>query len=194
MKTKLHNVKLAPNCFVAKNCTLAGDITIEAKASVFPGVVMRADRAPIVIGENSNIQDNAVIHVDWDSPTIVGENVTVGHGAIIHGATIGNNTIVGMGSIILDGAQVGKECVIGAGAVVPKGMVIPDGSLVVGIPAKVKGELSAEVRAHGQVSADDYEENAREMADAGFFLRGMNVPEDHPSILLAPTYNYQCCR
>lgn len=191
---ELNNVKLDPTCYVAKNCTLLGDVTIGAKSSVFPGVVMRGDRAPITVGKNSNIQENCVLHVDFDLPCTIGDNVTVGHNAIVHCATIGDNTIVGMGSVVLDGAVVGKECVIGAGAVVPKGMQVPDGSLVLGVPAKVKGPISEEQRAYNQVSADDYEANARELADLGFFYRGASVPEDAPHIRIAPHYNYQCVR
>lgn len=181
---ELHDVKLDPNCYIAQNCTLLGDVTIGEHSSVFPGVVMRGDRAPITIGRNSNIQENCVLHVNFDAPCTIGNNVTVGHNAIVHCATIGDNTIVGMGSTVLDGAVVGKECVIGAGAVVPIGMQVPDGSLVVGVPAKVKGPISEEQRAYNQVSADDYEKDARELADLGFFYRGADVPDDHPHIRL----------
>lgn len=191
---ELNSVKLDPECYIAPNCTLLGDVKIGKHSSVFPGVVMRGDRAPITVGENSNIQENCVLHVDFDAPCTIGNNVTVGHNAIVHCATIGDNTIVGMGSVVLDGALVGKECVIGAGAVVPKGMKVPDGSLVLGVPAKIKGPISEEQRAYNQTSADDYEKNARELADKGFFYTGAKVPGDIPSIRLQPRYNYQCFR
>ena len=194
---KLNEVKLDPDCYLAQNCTLLGDVTIGEHSSVFPGVVMRGDRAPITVGKNSNIQENCVLHVDFDLPCTIGNNVTVGHNAIVHCATIGNNTIVGMGSVVLDGAVVGKECVIGAGAVVPKGMIVPDGSLVLGVPAKVKGPISEEQRAYNQTSADDYEANARELAELGFFYIGKNVPRDLPNICLKEQpkqYDYQCWR
>lgn len=190
----LHKVRLDPECYIAPNCTLLGDVTIGTHSSVFPGVVMRGDRAPITIGEKSNIQENCVLHVDFDLPCTIGDNVTVGHNAIVHCATIGDNTIVGMGSVVLDGAVIGKECVIGAGAVVPKGMVVPDGSLVLGVPAKVKGPISEEQRAYNQTSADDYEANARELAELKFFYTGANVPEDIPHICLEPRYHYGCFR
>lgn len=190
----LNNVVLDPDCYLAKNCTLMGNVTVERYASIFPGAVLRADRDKIVVGENSNIQDNCVIHVDFDLPCIIGKNVSVGHSAIIHAATIHDNTIVGMGSVVLDGAVIGKECVIGAGAVIPKGMIVPDGSVVVGVPGKVKAQASPDQRAHTQVSADDYQSDARELAEKGFFYTGSNIPEGTPNICLQPRYNYQCVR
>lgn len=191
---KLNDVKLNPDCYIAPNCTLLGDVKIGEHSSVFPGVVMRGDRAPIKVGKNSNIQENCVLHVDFDLPCTIGDNVTVGHGAIVHCATIGDNTIVGMGSVVLDGAVVGKECVIGAGAVVAKGSVIPDGSLVLGVPAKVKGPISEEQRTYNQVSADDYAANACELVEQGFFYTGKDVPRDLPNICLQEQYSYQCWR
>ena len=186
---KLNDVKLDPNCYIAQNCTLLGDVKIGEHSSVFPG-----DRAPITIGKNSNIQENCVLHVDFGLPCTIGDNVTVGHNAIVHCATIGDNTIVGMGSVILDGAVVSRECVIGAGAVVPKGMQVPDGSLVLGVPAKVKGPISEEQRAYNQTSADDYEANARELVELGFFSMGKDIPRDLPNIRLQEQYDYQCWR
>ena len=190
----LHGVKLDPTCYLAPNCTILGDVTIGAKSSVFPGVVIRADRAPVTIGVNSNIQDNATIHVDYDAPCIIGDNVSIGHNAVVHAATIGDNCIIGMNSAILDGAVVGRECTVGAGAVVPKGMIIPDGSLVLGVPAKIKGPASEAQRNHGQVSADGYTEHAQDLVKQGFFYTGATVPEDSPTIFIEPRYNYQCVR
>lgn len=206
---EIHAVKLDPECYLARNCTLLGDISIGKHTSIYPGVVMRAEREPIVIGENTNIQDNCVVHVEYDFPCTIGNNVTVGHNATIHGATVKDNTIIGMNSVILDGAVVGKSCIVGAGAVVTKGAVIPDGSMVMGIPAKVRGELSEEDRAYTQVSADDYQQEASELAETGFFYSGKNVPHDLPTICLQEPqdrserseqpshpeqYNYQCWR
>lgn len=111
-----------------------------------------------------------------------------------------DNTIIGMNSVILDGAVVGKNCVVGAGAVVTKGAVIPDGSLVMGVPAKVRGQLSDEERAYTQTSADDYQSEASQLAEAGFFFAGKDVPHDLPTICLKEPseqpeqYNYQCWR
>ena len=197
---KLDEVKLDPECYLARNCTLLGDITIGKHSSVYPGVVMRAEREPITIGANTNIQDNCVIPVDYDFPCTIGNTVTVGHNATVHGATVKDNTIIGMNSVILDGAVVGKNCIIGAGAVVTKGSIIPDGSLVMGVPAKVRGQLSDEDRAYTQTSADDYQREASELAEAGFFYTGKNIPHDLPTICLQESneqpeqYNYQCWR
>ena len=197
---KLDEVKLDPECYLARNCTLLGDITIGKHSSVYPGVVMRAEREPITIGANTNIQDNCVIHVEYDFPCTIGNNVTVGHNATVHGATVKDNTIIGMNSVILDGAVVGKNCIIGAGAVVTKGSIIPDGSLVMGVPAKVRGQLSDEDRAYTQTSADDYQREASELAEAGFFYTGKNIPHDLPTNCQQESneqpeqYNYQCWR
>lgn len=104
-----------PSAFVADNATVRGSVALGANSSVFFGAVLRGDRAPITIGAGTNIQDNCVVHVDYDHPVTVGENVTVGHGAILHGCTVGDNTLIGMGAIVLNGANVGSNCLIGAG-------------------------------------------------------------------------------
>jgi carbonic anhydrase/acetyltransferase-like protein (isoleucine patch superfamily) len=143
---KLSNCKLQvhPSVFVAQNATIVGNVTISQNASVWFGAVLRGDMEPILIGENTNIQDNTVIHVDWKLPAIIGNNVSVGHSVVIHGAKIGNNCIIGMHSTVLSGAEIGDHCIIAAGAVVMQGQVVPPNSLVMGIPAKVKKEIDAE--------------------------------------------------
>lgn len=118
--------------------------------------MIRADVDYVEIGKNTNIQDNAVIHNSTGVPTIIGDNVTVGHSAIVHACTIGNNTLIGMGSIILDGAEVGDETIIGAGALVPPGKKIPSGVLAVGSPAKVVRELTEEEKKGLLESAKKY--------------------------------------
>lgn len=128
--------------FVASNATLLGAVTLKENASVWYNAVLRADIAEIILGENSNIQDGSVCHVDYDKPIIIGDFVTVGHNAILHGCTIGNNTLIGMGAIILDGVVIGKNCIIGAGALVLQNTIIPDYSLVLGNPAKIKKTIS----------------------------------------------------
>jgi len=125
------------SCFVAENASVIGDVQIGSKSSVWFGAVIRGDEASIFIGENSNIQDNAVLHCDVGCPMKIGNFVTVGHGAIVHGATIGDNVLVGMGAIVMNGVEIGANSMIGAGAVCTEKMVIPNGSVVVGIPAKV---------------------------------------------------------
>ena len=136
-----------PTAFVAPNATLRGDISLAADSSVFYGAVLRGDRAPITIGAGTNIQDNCVVHVDYDHPVTVGENVTVGHGAILHGCTVGDNTLIGMGAIVLDGAKIGDDCIIAAGAVVTGKMDAPAGSLLVGSPAAVAKPLNDKQKA-----------------------------------------------
>ena len=130
-----------PDAFVAFNATVRGDVRIEEGASIFYGAVLRGDRAPITIGPGSNIQENCVVHVEYDLPVVLGRDVTVGHGAILHGCTVGDETLIGMGAIILNGAKIGRHCLIGAGALVTQNMVIPDGSLAFGSPAKIRGTL-----------------------------------------------------
>ncbi|MGL5330573.1 MAG: gamma carbonic anhydrase family protein [Peptostreptococcaceae bacterium] len=130
--------------FVAESADIIGEVSIEKNASVWYNVVIRADVQPVTIGENSNIQDGCVVHTAYDIPTIIGKNVTVGHKALVHGCTIGDNTLIGMGAIVLDGAEVGENTLLGAGSLVPPGKKIPSGVLAMGSPAKVIRELSLE--------------------------------------------------
>jgi len=127
--------------WVVPGATVIGDVTLDEESSVWYGAVLRGDINRIVIGPRLNIQDNAVVHLDTDYPTIVGELVTVGHSAIVHACNIDNEVLIGMGVIILDGAQVGARS-IGANALVTLGMQIPTGSLVLGSPAKIRRQLS----------------------------------------------------
>ena len=132
---------VAENTFVAENAVLIGDVTLESGANIWYSAVLRGDENSIVIGENSNVQDNATVHVSKTCPVVLGKNVTVGHNAIVHGCTIGDGTMIGMGACVLNGAVIGKGCLIGAGALIKEGQVIPDGSLCVGVPAKVVRQL-----------------------------------------------------
>jgi len=145
--------------FVADNATLIGSVVLEQNASVWFNAVVRADNTPIVIGRDSNVQDGAVLHSDEGFPLTLGTGVTVGHKAVVHGCTIGDYTLVGINSTVLNGAQVGKHCMIGANAMIPEGMVIPDGSLVVGCPAKIKRTLDDDVKQVLEWSAQHYVEN-----------------------------------
>jgi carbonic anhydrase/acetyltransferase-like protein (isoleucine patch superfamily) len=137
-----HTPEIDETAWVAPNATLVGQVRLGAGASVFYGAVLRADNEPIVIGRNSNIQDNCVIHNDAGVPVALGEGVSVGHGAIIHGATIGDHVLVGMGATIMNHASIGDEVLVAAGAVVTPGTVVPSRSLVAGVPAKVRRELT----------------------------------------------------
>lgn len=149
-----------PEAFIAPGAAIYGDVTIEKDCSVWFHATVRGERAAIRIGEGSNIQDSCVVHVDPGHPVEIGKNVTVGHGAIVHGCRIGDNTLVGMGAILLNGAVVGENCIIGAGALVTQNAVIPDNSLVLGSPAKVK-------RAVTQQEAEANLANARHYAEEG---------------------------
>jgi len=130
-------LKIGKNAFIAHNATLIGDITIGDNVAIMYGAVLRGDQNYIKVGDGSNIQDNAVIHCDGENPTEIGRNVSVGHLAIVHGAKIGDNVIIGMGSIVMSGAEVEAGSVIGGGAVVTEKMKIPKKCIAVGVPAKV---------------------------------------------------------
>jgi len=130
--------------YVAEGAQVIGDVILKADSSIWYNTVCRADINQIVIGERTNIQDNSVIHLENDQGVLVENDVTVGHNAIIHGCSIADGALIGMGAIIMNGAVIGKGAVIGAGAVVKEDMVIPDFSLVVGVPGKIVKTLSPE--------------------------------------------------
>lgn len=138
-----------------------GGVTIGDHASIWFGCVLRGDINRIHIGDRSNIQDGTIIHVSDIFPAIVGSRVSVGHRAIIHACEIGDETLVGMGAIIMDGAVIGPRCIIAAGALVPKGMQVPEGSLVMGSPARVIRALSPEEQAQNVALAEKYVEVSR---------------------------------
>lgn len=150
-----------PSAFVAPGAVVRGEVHLAENSSVFYNAVLRGDRAPISIGEGTNIQDNCVVHVEYDLPVTVGKNVTVGHGAILHGCTVGDETLIGMGAIVLNGAQIGKSCLIGADALVTQNAVIPDGCMAVGSPARVKRPLTPEEMDGLRQSAADYRQEAQ---------------------------------
>lgn len=139
--------RLGRDVFIARTATVLGDVTLGDRANVWYGAVIRGDINRIVVGAETNIQDNAVVHVADASPCVIGERVTVGHAAIVHACRVGDEVLVGMGAIVLDGAVVGEQCIIGAQALVPQGMEIPAGSLVVGAPARVVRKLGRRERA-----------------------------------------------
>lgn len=140
----MNKPKVDPSAYVDKNAIIIGDVTIKKGASIWPGAVLRGDYNYIEIGENTNIQDLALLHINDDLPCILGDNITVGHGAIVHACTVEDNCLIGMGAILLDGSHVSKSSWIGAGSLVPPGMVIPPGVLALGSPAKVIRELTKE--------------------------------------------------
>ena len=151
---------IAPSAFVAHNAVVAGDVTLGQQVSVFFGAVLRAEHDSVTVGDGSNVQDGCVIHCDPGYPVSIGKNCTIGHGAIIHGCTIGDNTLIGMGAIVLNGAKIGNNCIIGAGALVTGTAVIPDGSLAVGSPARVKRSVTSAETESTLASAENYRTEA----------------------------------
>ena len=147
------------NYWVAPDATLIGKCILHENAGIWFKAVLRGDNEPIIIGENSNIQDGCVLHTDIGSPLTVGKNVTVGHNVILHGCEIGDNSLIGMGSTIMNGVKIGKNCLIGANALIPEGKIIPDNSLVVGAPAKVLRETTPDVHEALTKSALHYVSN-----------------------------------
>jgi carbonic anhydrase/acetyltransferase-like protein (isoleucine patch superfamily) len=151
-----------PTAWIAPGATVIGDVTLGEESSVWYGAVLRADIERIVIGPRSNVQDGSVIHLADDLPTLVGELVTVGHKAILHACTVADEVLVGMGAIVLDGAEIGARSIIGAGALVTGGKKIPAGSLVLGSPAKVVRALTLDEQAGIRGWAEKYVAISRE--------------------------------
>lgn len=152
---------LGKNVFLAEGAIVRGDVTIEDDAGIWFNTVIRAEQQPIHIGRCSNVQDNCTIHVEVDSPVVIGEYVSIGHGAVIHGCTIGDHTLIGMGSTILNHAVIGKNCIIGAGSLVTQNTIIPDNCIAFGNPAKVVRQLTEEEIAHNHENAVFYVEEAK---------------------------------
>src|SRR5438876_1762344 len=151
---------IGPHVYIAQGAIVVGDVTLGDYSSVWYNAVLRGDINRIVIGHHTNIQDNAVLHLECEWPCLLGNYVTVGHAAIVHACTVGDETLVGMGSVILDGAVIGRQCLIGARALVTPRTQIPDGSLVLGSPAKVVRQLTAEEKQGLKLSAERYVANA----------------------------------
>jgi carbonic anhydrase/acetyltransferase-like protein (isoleucine patch superfamily) len=161
---------LGHGVYIAQGAVVVGDVTIGDESSVWYNAVVRGDINRIVIGHHSNIQDNAVLHLADDFPCLVGNYVTVGHSAILHACTVGDETLIGMGAVILDGSVIGNQCLIGAKALVTPGTVVPDGSLVMGMPGKVVRALALAERAGLKHWAEKYVANT-----AYCLAKGINV-------------------
>lgn len=151
--------------WIAPDAQVSGKVTIGEGVGIWFGAVLRGDGEPITIGQGTNIQDNSVVHTDKGFPAVIGRDCTIGHAAIVHGCTIGDNSLIGMGATLLTGAKIGKNCLVGAGALVTEGKEFPDGSLIVGAPAVVKRQLSAEAIEALTRSAVDYQDNMRRFRD-----------------------------
>lgn len=161
---------VARTAFIAPDAAVIGGVEIGDCASVWYQCVLRGDINRIRVGERSNLQDGVIVHVSDNCEAIVGERVSVGHRAIIHACTIGDETLVGMGAIIMDGAVIGPRCVIGAGSLVTKGLVVPEGSLVLGSPARVVRSLSVDEQKQNAALAEKYVRVSRLYLEQGIGL------------------------
>ena len=153
--------QIAEDSWIAPDANVIGKIVVEEGASIWFGATLRGDNEEIVIGKGSNVQENTIMHTDMGYPLTVGEGCTIGHKALLHGCTIGDNTLIGMGAVILNGAKIGKNCLIGANALITENKVIPDGSLVMGSPGKVVRELDEQGIQGLRASALNYQQNMR---------------------------------
>ena len=151
-----------PAAFVHPAAHVIGDVTLAAGASIWPTAVLRGDTASIAVGEDTNIQDGTIVHVDAGVPCDIGARVAIGHRAIVHGATIESDTLIGMGAILLNRVHVGTGSIVGAGAVCPEGMIIPPGSLVLGVPGRVVRATTGEERERIRRTVDSYRELSKE--------------------------------
>ena len=148
--------RIDPRAYIHPAAIVCGDVTLGARASVWPTAVVRGDSAPIVIGAESNIQDGAVLHVDAGLPCVIGARVAIGHRAIVHGATVEDDCLIAMGAILLNRVHVGRGSIIGAGALCPEGMAVPPGSLVIGLPGRVLRPTTAAERERIARTVDSY--------------------------------------
>ncbi|MFT4221109.1 MAG: gamma carbonic anhydrase family protein [Microbacterium sp.] len=152
--------QLDPTSFVATGARVVGAVTLAASSSVWYNTVLRADVDTITVGAGSNLQDGVAVHVDAGHPTVIGENVSVGHNAVVHGCTIGDGSLIGMGSVVLSGAVIGAGSLVAGGAVVLEGTQVPPGSLVAGVPAKVRRALTDDEKAGILRNAENYRDLA----------------------------------
>ena len=152
--------RLGEGVYIARGAVVLGDVTLGDHSSVWYNAVVRGDINRIEIGHHSNVQDNAVIHLADDFPCLIGNRVTVGHSAVVHACKVGDETLIGIGAVVLDGAVIGRQCVIGAKALITPGTEVPDGSMVFGAPGRVVRALSNDERNKLKIWAEKYVENA----------------------------------
>lgn len=152
---------MAASAWVADSAEVMGNVRLAEDASIWFGAVVRGDCESISIGEGSNIQDASVLHADLGKPLVVGRHVTVGHQVMLHGCTIGDESLIGIGAVVLNGARIGRNCLVGAGALVTEGKEFPDGSMIIGSPAKAVRQLTPEQIEGLRRSAQHYVDNAR---------------------------------
>lgn len=185
--TNYHNVTIAESAHVAPSACLVGTVEIGENVTVMHAASARGDyNGRIVVGDGSNMQENACIHVDHHGLCQIGKNVTIGHGAILHGCTIGDESLVGMGATVIDGAVVGNHCLIGANALVTGTANIPDGMLVIGSPARAVRPLTPEEVENVALGAVEYQQLGKEMSDQGLLFTGREAVRAHcPQVALA---------
>ena len=145
--------------WIAPGAIVVGNVILKKNSSIWFGAVLRGDNEPIIVGVNSNVQDQSVLHTDVGKPLVIGDNVTIGHRVMLHGCTIGEGSLIGIGAIVLNGARIGKNCLIGAGALITEGKAIPDNSVVMGAPGKVIREVSPEQAAMISAGTQFYVQN-----------------------------------
>lgn len=160
-------MEIHESAYIADGAIVLGDVSLGENSSIWFHATVRGDRGKIHIGNGSNIQDNAVVHVNEGFPVSIGNYVTVGHGAIIHGCRIGDNSLIGMGAIILNGARIGKNCIIGAGALITQNAVVPDNTLAVGSPAKAVREVTGQEIESNRNNAEEYIKESRIYKEGG---------------------------
>jgi len=159
-----HEPEIADTAWVADSADVIGRVSLAEDVSIWFNAVLRGDSEQLTIGKGSNIQDGSVCHADHGFPLVIGEGVTVGHKVMLHGCTVGDNSLIGIGAVILNGARIGPNCVVGAGALVTEGKEFPEGSLIIGSPAKVARPLTPEQLAGLQMSARHYTANSQRYA------------------------------
>lgn len=157
---------IAPDAWVAPTACLIGDVTVEPGASVWFNVTVRGDMAPVRIGPRSNVQDSCVIHTDAGEPTLIGADVTLGHGAIVHSSVVEDNVLIGMAAVLVGGNRIGRNTIVGAGAVLPEGLQVPEGKLVVGVPARVTRDSRPDDARWTVAAAAHYVDLSREYREA----------------------------
>lgn len=150
-----------PTVRIAEGAVVRGHVTLDENVSIWYNAVLRGDVDAIEVGADTNIQDGCIVHEDFGCPVRIGCRATVGHGAILHGCTVGDDTLIGMGAIVLNGARIGTGCIVGAGALVTQGMAVPDGSVVLGSPARIVRQVTAEELEHTRANARLYVEEAQ---------------------------------
>lgn len=157
--------RIAASAWVAESAQVMGNVELAQDVSIWFGAVLRGDNEPLRIGRGTNIQDGSVLHSDHDKPLDIGADVTVGHMVMLHGCTIGDESLIGIGAVVLNGARIGRNCLVGAGALVTEGKEFPDGSMIIGSPAKAVRDLTPEQIEGLRRSARGYVDNARRFRD-----------------------------